>query len=167
MARGFPASIPAGSSSTPVPELFAYTDGACSGNPGPGGWGALMQAKDGETVLKERELKGGEAETTNNRMELLAAINALEALERPASITVVTDSNYVKNGITGWIHGWKKNGWKSAAKKPVKNVELWQRLDAAAARHDVTWKWVKGHAGHPENERADQLARDGMKPFKP
>ena len=167
MARGFPASIPAGSSSTPVPELFAYTDGACSGNPGPGGWGALMQAKEGETVLKERELKGGEAETTNNRMELLAAINALEALERPASITVVTDSNYVKNGITGWIHGWKKNGWKSAAKKPVKNVELWQRLDAAAARHDVTWEWVKGHAGHPENERADQLARDGMKPFKP
>ena len=167
MARGFPASIPAGSSSTPVPELFAYTDGACSGNPGPGGWGALMQAKEGETVLKERELKGGEAEATNNRMELLAAINALEALERPASITVVTDSNYVKNGITGWIHGWKKNGWKSAAKKPVKNVELWQRLDAAAARHDVTWEWVKGHAGHPENERADQLARDGMKPFKP
>ena len=149
-----------------MPELFAYTDGACSGNPGPGGWGALMQAKDGETVVKERELKGGEAETTNNRMELLAAINALEALERPSIITVVTDSNYVKNGITGWIFGWKKNGWKSASKKPVKNAELWQRLDAAAARHEVTWEWVKGHAGHPENERADQLARDGMKPFK-
>ena len=150
-----------------MPELFAYTDGACSGNPGPGGWGALMQAKDGQTVLKERELKGGEAETTNNRMELLAAINALEALERPSTITVVTDSNYVKNGITGWIFGWKKNGWKNAAKKPVKNAELWQRLDSAAARHQVTWKWVKGHAGHPENERADELAREGMAPYKP
>ena len=149
-----------------MPKLFAYTDGACSGNPGPGGWGALMQAKDGAAVVKERELKGGEPQTTNNRMELLAAINALEALERPSEITVVTDSNYVKNGITGWIFGWKKNGWKNAAKKPVKNAELWQRLDAANQRHQVTWEWVKGHAGHPENERADQLARDGMKPFK-
>lgn len=149
-----------------MPELFAYTDGACSGNPGPGGWGALMQAKDGDQVVKERELNGGEADTTNNRMELLAAITALETLERPTKITVVTDSNYVKNGITGWIFGWKKNGWKNAAKKPVKNAELWMRLDEAAARHDVTWQWVKGHAGHPENERADELARAGMEPFK-
>lgn len=148
-------------------ELFAYTDGACSGNPGPGGWGALLIARDGETVLKERELKGGEAETTNNRMELLAAISALEALERGAAITIVTDSAYVKNGVTGWIHGWKRNGWKTSGKKPVKNVDLWQRLDEAQARHDVTWEWIKGHAGHPENERADELARAGMKPFKP
>ena len=148
-------------------KLYAYTDGACSGNPGPGGWGALMQAKDGSAVIKERALKGGEPETTNNRMELLAAINALEALERPSEITIVTDSNYVKNGITSWIFGWKKNGWKNAAKKPVKNAELWQRLDAANARHQVTWEWVKGHAGHPENERADALARAGMAPFKP
>ncbi|MEH6739817.1 MAG: ribonuclease HI [Sulfitobacter sp.] len=148
-------------------KLFAYTDGACSGNPGPGGWGALMQAMDDGKVVKERELKGGEAHTTNNRMELLAAIHALEALERDTEITIVTDSNYVKNGITGWIFGWKKNGWKNAAKKPVKNVELWQRLDEANARHRVTWEWVKGHAGHPENERADELARAGMAPFKP
>jgi len=145
---------------------YAYTDGACSGNPGPGGWGALLQAKDGATVVKERELKGGEAHTTNNRMELLAAINALETLGRGTAITVVTDSQYVKNGVTGWIHGWKRNGWKTAAKKPVKNAELWQRLDAAAQRHDVTWEWVKGHAGHPENERADELARAGMAPYK-
>ena len=150
-----------------MPELFAYTDGACSGNPGPGGWGALLRAMDGGTVVKERELKGGEGETTNNRMELLAAINALEALERPSKITVVTDSAYVKNGVSGWIFGWKKNGWKTAAKKPVKNVDLWQRLDEAQQRHDVTWEWVKGHAGHPENERADELARAGMAPFKP
>ena len=127
----------------------------------------LLRATNGGTILKERELKGGEAETTNNRMELLAAINALETLERPSKVTVVTDSAYVKNGVTGWIHGWKKNGWKTAAKKPVKNVELWQRLDEAQARHDVTWEWVKGHAGHPENERADELARAGMAPFKP
>ncbi|AVO38391.1 ribonuclease HI [Pukyongiella litopenaei] len=147
-------------------ELFAYTDGACSGNPGPGGWGALLLARQDGTVLRERELKGGEAQTTNNRMELLAAINALEALGRPAKITVVTDSTYVKNGVTGWIHGWKRNGWKTAARKPVKNAELWQRLDAAQARHQVTWEWVKGHAGHPENERADELARAGMAPFK-
>jgi len=148
-------------------DLFAYTDGACSGNPGPGGWGALMVAKDGDTVLKTRELSGGEADTTNNRMELLAAINALEALERPSEITVVTDSVYVKNGVTSWIHGWKKNGWKTAAKKPVKNDDLWRRLDDAQARHMVTWEWVKGHAGHPENERADELARQGMAPYKP
>lgn len=148
-------------------ELFAYTDGACSGNPGPGGWGVLMRAMRGDEVLKERELSGGEPETTNNRMELLAAINALEVLERPSTITIVTDSAYVKNGVTGWIHGWKRNGWKTSNKKPVKNVELWQRLDEAQARHDVSWEWVKGHAGHPENERADELARAGMAPFKP
>ncbi len=147
-------------------KLIAYTDGACSGNPGPGGWGALMQAMEGDKVVKQRELKGGEPDTTNNRMELMAAISALEALARPTEITIVTDSNYVKNGITSWIHGWKKNGWKNAAKKPVKNAELWQRLDEANARHAVTWKWVKGHAGHHENERADELARAGMAPFK-
>ena len=150
-----------------MPELFAYTDGACSGNPGPGGWGVLLRAMDGDSIVKERELSGGEPETTNNRMELLAAINALETLAKASTITVVTDSAYVKNGVTGWIHGWKRNGWKPAAKKPVKNVELWQRLDEAQARHNVTWEWVKGHAGHPENERADELARAGMAPFKP
>jgi ribonuclease HI len=148
-------------------ELYAYTDGACSGNPGPGGWGVLMRATEGGEIVKERALSGGEAQTTNNRMELLAAIHALEALSKPSSITIVTDSAYVKNGITGWMHGWKRNGWKTAAKKPVKNVELWQRLDEAQARHQVTWQWVKGHAGHPENERADELARAGMAPFKP
>lgn len=145
---------------------FAYTDGSCSGNPGPGGWGALLQAKDGDTVVKERPLSGGEALTTNNRMELLAAINALEALGRETEITIVTDSTYVKNGVTSWIHGWKRNGWKTSAKKPVKNDDLWKRLDAAQAGHNVTWAWVKGHAGHPENERADELAREGMAPFK-
>ena len=150
-----------------MPELYAYTDGACSGNPGPGGWGALLVARDGDTVLKERELSGGEAATTNNRMELMAAIAALEALGRGSEITVVTDSAYVKNGVTGWIHGWKRNGWKTAARKPVKNVDLWQRLDEAQHRHEVRWEWIKGHAGHPENERADELARAGMKPFKP
>ncbi len=149
-----------------MPELFAYTDGACSGNPGPGGWGVLLVARNGDTVVKERELNGGEAETTNNRMELLAAIAALEALDRPSAITLVTDSAYVKNGVTQWIHGWKRNGWRTAAKKPVKNDDLWQRLDTAQDRHDVTWEWVKGHAGHPENERADKLARDGMKPYR-
>lgn len=149
-----------------MPDLYAYTDGACSGNPGPGGWGVLLRAMDGEAIIKEKELQGGEAETTNNRMELLAAINALESLARSSTITVVTDSAYVKNGVTGWIFGWKKNGWKTAAKKPVKNVELWQRLDEAQSRHQVTWEWVKGHAGHPENERADELARAGMAPFK-
>jgi ribonuclease HI len=148
-------------------ELFAYTDGACSGNPGPGGWGALLIAREGDAVLKERELNGGETLTTNNRMELLAAISALEALERPSTITVVTDSAYVKNGIAGWIEGWKRNGWKTADRKPVKNEDLWRRLDEARARHRVTWEWIKGHAGHPENERADELARAGMKPFKP
>ena len=123
-------------------ELYAFTDGACSGNPGPGGWGALLQAKDGDTVVKERTLKGGMADTTNNQMELMAAISALEALSSASNITVVTDSNYVKNGITSWIFGWKKNGWKNAAKKPVANADLWQRLDAAQARHSVTWEWA-------------------------
>ncbi len=149
-----------------MPDLFIYTDGACSGNPGPGGWGALMIARNGGTVLKTRELCGGEAHTTNNRMELLGAINALEALERPSKLTIITDSAYVKNGVTTWIHGWKRNGWRTAGKTPVKNVELWQRIEEAAARHDVIWEWVKGHAGHPENERADELARAGMEPFK-
>lgn len=147
--------------------IYAYTDGACSGNPGPGGWGALLLAKNGETVLKERDLCGGEPNTTNNRMELLAAINALEALERASEITIITDSTYVKNGVTTWIFSWKKNGWRTAAKKPVKNDDLWKRLDEAQIRHEVTWEWVKGHAGHPENERADALARQGMEPFKP
>jgi len=150
-----------------MPQLFAYTDGACSGNPGPGGWGALLIAREGDAVLKERELCGGEAETTNNRMELLAAINALETLERATALTIVTDSSYVKDGITKWIHGWKARGWKTAAKKPVKNEDLWKRLEEATGRHDVTWEWVKGHAGHPENEKADELARAGMEPFKP
>ena len=146
-------------------ELHAYTDGACSGNPGPGGWGVLLRATNNGDIVKERELSGGEAETTNNQMELMAAIMALETLERASKITVVTDSAYVKNGVTGWIHGWKRNGWKTAAKKPVKNVELWQRLDEAQARHNVTWEWVKGHAGHEGNERADALARAGMAPY--
>lgn len=149
-----------------MPDLFAFTDGACSGNPGPGGWGVLMQAKTGDTVVREREMKGGQPDTTNNRMELEAAIAALEALDRPSKITVITDSAYVKGGITAWLFGWKKNGWRTSTKKPVKNEDLWRRLDEAAARHDVTWQWVKGHAGHPENERADELARAGMAPFK-
>lgn len=147
-------------------DLFAFTDGACSGNPGPGGWGVVLQANNGDALLKERELCGGAAETTNNRMELTAAIEALETLERESKITVITDSVYVKDGITKWLSGWKKNGWRTAAKKPVKNAELWQKLDAAQARHQVTWQWVKGHAGQPENERADALARQGMAPFK-
>jgi len=148
-----------------MPDLFAYTDGACSGNPGPGGWGAVLIARDGDAVVKERDLKGGEAHTTNNRMELLAAINALETLVGPSTLTVVTDSSYVKDGITKWIYGWKAKGWKKKGGE-IKNIDLWQRLDAARDRHDVTWKWVKGHAGHPENERADELARAGMAPFK-
>jgi ribonuclease HI len=147
-------------------DLIAYTDGACSGNPGPGGWGVVLQAKAGEIVTKQRELKGGAKETTNNRMELMAAISALEALSRRSAITIVTDSVYVKDGVTKWIFGWKKRGWKTANNKPVKNEDLWKRLDAATQRHDVKWEWVKGHAGHPENERADELARAGMEPFK-
>lgn len=150
-----------------MPELFAYTDGACSGNPGPGGWGALMIARDGERIIKTREISGGARDTTNNRMELLAAISALETLKKPTTITIITDSTYVKNGVTTWVHTWKRNGWRTSAKKPVKNVDLWQRLDTENARHRVTWEWVRGHAGHPENERADDLARAGMEPFKP
>ncbi len=150
-----------------MPELFAYTDGACSGNPGPGGWGVLMLARDEGAVVKERTLSGGEAMTTNNRMELMAAIAALEALARPSEITVVTDSAYVKNGITEWMAGWKRKGWRTTGGPPVKNVDLWQRLDVAQARHRVDWRWIKGHAGHVENERADELARAGMAPYKP
>jgi len=134
-----------------------YTDGACSGNPGPGGWGALLAYGD-----VEKELSGGADETTNNRMELTAAIEALEALKRPCTVDLYTDSTYVKSGITEWIHQWKERNWRTAAKKPVKNADLWQKLEQAIARHDVTWHWVKGHAGHPENERADELARAGM-----
>ncbi|MEM8652394.1 MAG: ribonuclease HI [Pseudomonadota bacterium] len=138
-----------------------WTDGACSGNPGPGGWGALLRFGEAE-----KELFGGEAETTNNRMELTAAIEALNALKKPCKVKLTTDSQYVKGGITGWIHGWKKNGWKTANKKPVKNAELWQALDEAVSRHQVEWHWVKGHAGHPENEKADELARRGMEDYK-
>ena len=140
-----------------------FTDGACSGNPGPGGWGAILRYNG-----VEKELCGGEAETTNNRLELMAAIRALGALKGgPHRIDLYTDSSYVKDGISGWIHGWKRNGWKTAAKKPVKNVELWQELDELAQRHDIHWRWIRGHAGHPENERADELARRGMAEFKP
>lgn len=135
-----------------------YTDGACSGNPGPGGWGAILRYGD-----SEKELSGAERMTTNNRMELLAAISALESLKRTVSVVIHTDSQYVKNGITQWIHGWKRNGWRTADKKPVKNEELWKRLDAAVAQHKVTWKWIKGHAGHEFNERADELARMAIK----
>lgn len=149
-----------------MPDLFAYTDGACSGNPGPGGWGALLIARDGEAVVKERALSGGEAHTTNNRMELLGAINALESLSKPSAITIITDSAYVKGGITEWITNWKRRGWKTSTNKPVKNEDLWRRLETATAGHSVSWEWVKGHAGHPENERADELARAGMAPFK-
>jgi len=149
-----------------MPRLFAFTDGACSGNPGPGGWGAVLEAWDDATLVKSRQLSGGEPQTTNNRMELMAAIMALETLERAAEITVVTDSVYLKDGITGWIHGWKRNGWKTAAKKPVKNADLWQRLDAAQARHAVRWEWIKGHAGHEQNEQADRLARAEIKALK-
>ncbi|MEM9147918.1 MAG: ribonuclease HI [Pseudomonadota bacterium] len=146
--------------------LHAYTDGACSGNPGPGGWGVVLEARDGEDLLKERELSGHEAHTTNNRMELMAAIAALEILDRPSEITVITDSSYLRDGITGWIHGWKRNGWKTSAKKPVKNADLWQRLDQAQERHQVRWDWVKGHDGHPQNERADALARAEVKALR-
>jgi ribonuclease HI len=139
-------------SARPVVEIF--TDGACSGNPGPGGWGALLRYKD-----VERELSGGEAATTNNRMEVTAAIMALEALKRPSKVRLFTDSMYLRDGITKWIHGWKRNGWRTADRKPVKNVELWQRLESALTRHQIEWHWVKGHAGHPENVRVDRLAR--------
>ncbi len=139
-----------------------WTDGACSGNPGPGGWGAILSYKG-----KERELSGGEALTTNNRMELMGAISALETLTRPCTVALHTDSQYLRQGITSWIHGWKKNGWKTADRKPVRNEELWKRLDAALKQHKIEWKWVKGHAGDEMNERADALARAGMAPFKP
>ena len=138
-----------------------WTDGACSGNPGPGGWGALLRSGD-----HEKEMSGGEVLTTNNRMELQAAIEALNALKQPSKVKLHTDSQYVKGGITGWIAGWKRNGWKTSAKKPVKNAELWRALDEACQRHEVAWHWVKGHAGHAENERADELARMGMAPYK-
>ena len=144
-----------------VSRVQIYTDGACSGNPGPGGWGAILIFGD-----TEKELSGGETDTTNNRMELMAAIVSLEALKRPCQIDLYTDSSYVKDGITQWIKRWRQNGWRTAAKKPVKNAELWQQLDAALAQHDIEWHWVKGHAGHPENERADELARQGMQPYK-
>ncbi len=138
-----------------LPAVEIFTDGACSGNPGPGGWGAILRYNE-----VEKEISGGEAQTTNNRMEMMAAIAALEALKRPSRVRLHTDSTYVKDGITKWIHAWKARGWKTAAKKPVKNQDLWQRLETAMERHDeVTWFWVKAHAGHPENERADALAR--------
>jgi len=142
---------------TLMDEVVIYTDGACSGNPGPGGWGVLMQFGE-----HERELKGGEPSTTNNRMELLAAIEALEALKRPCMVNLHTDSTYLRDGITKWIVNWKRNGWKTAAKKPVKNVDLWLRLEEAIARHEINWHWVKGHAGDPGNEAADALARQGL-----
>lgn len=142
-------------------EISIWTDGACSGNPGPGGWGAILKSGD-----HEKELFGGEALTTNNRMELTAAIKALDALRRPCRVCLHTDSNYLKGGITSWITTWKGNGWRTADKKPVKNVELWQSLDAAAARHSIEWHWVKGHAKDVMNERADALARKGMAAFK-
>ena len=142
----------------PGKTVEIYTDGACSGNPGPGGWGAILRYNG-----VEKELSGAEAETTNNRMELMAAIVALETLKRPCSVHLHTDSKYVMHGITEWMHNWKKNGWKTAAKKPVKNAELWQRLDEATKRHKIKWEWVKGHAGHAENERADELARTAIR----
>lgn len=142
-----------------MPDLVEiWTDGACSGNPGPGGWGVLLSSG-----AHERELYGGDRATTNNRMEMTAAIEALNALKRPSRVRLHTDSQYLKDGLTKWIHGWKRNGWKTAARKPVKNKDLWQALDAACARHDVEWVWVKGHAGDPGNERADALARLGAR----
>ena len=140
-------------------KIVLFTDGACSGNPGPGGWGAILVWNG-----LERELNGGERETTNNRMELMGAIAGLEALKRPCAVELFTDSRYVMDGITKWVNGWKRNGWKTAEKKPVKNEDLWRRLDAARARHDVTWRWVKGHDGNEMNERADALARAGIPP---
>ena len=146
---------------TTKPRVIAYTDGACAGNPGPGGWGVILISGS-----HCKELKGGEAATTNNRMELMAAITALESLKGPSRVEMHTDSQYVQKGITQWIHGWKRNGWRTASKTPVVNADLWQRLEEAARRHEVVWNWVRGHAGHPENERADELAREGMEPFR-
>lgn len=142
-------------------QVDVFTDGACSGNPGPGGWGAILRWNG-----QERQLSGGVALTTNNQMELTAAIKALEALKEKCTVNLYSDSSYVRDGIKSWIHGWKKNGWKTADKKPVKNAELWQALDSARNRHDVSFHWIKGHAGHPENERCDELARQAMAPFK-
>jgi ribonuclease HI len=141
-------------------RIVIHTDGACSGNPGPGGWGALIQYG-----AEMRELKGGEARTTNNRMELMAAISALESLDRNATVDLYTDSQYLRSGISEWMANWKKNGWRTADKKAVKNVDLWQRLDAAASRHEIRWQWLRSHEGHEQNERADELAREGMQPF--
>ena len=142
------------------PQVTIYTDGACSGNPGPGGWGAVLISGP-----HRKEIRGGEADTTNNRMELTAAIAALDALKRPSRVDVHSDSEYLRNGISVWIDGWKRNGWRTSAKQPVKNAELWLKLDAARQRQEVRWHWVRGHAGHTENERADELAREGMRPF--
>jgi len=142
-------------------KVVIYTDGACSGNPGPGGWGALLEYKG-----KNKEICGGEADTTNNRMEMTAAIEALNSLKRPSQVTLNTDSKYVMDGITKWMHGWKRNNWKTAAKKPVKNQDLWMALDEAIARHDIEWNWVKGHAGIDGNEKADSLANKGMEQHK-
>ena len=145
----------------PAGVVEVFTDGACSGNPGPGGWGVVLRYKG-----HEKELSGGEPDTTNNRMELMAAIAALEALKRPSRVHLVTDSTYLRQGITEWIHRWRAKGWKTADRKPVKNRDLWQRLDDALARHEVEWEWTRGHAGHPENERADRLARQALERFR-
>jgi ribonuclease HI len=145
----------------PKPHVVIHTDGACSGNPGPGGWGAILESGE-----HRKEISGGEPVSTNNRMELMAAIASLEALKGPSRVDLWTDSVYVRDGITKWIHGWRRNGWKTADKKPVKNVELWQRLEEAVKRHAVEWHWLKGHAGHPENERADELAREAIKAMR-
>jgi ribonuclease HI len=142
-------------------RVSIWTDGACSGNPGPGGWGAVLRYGE-----REKELKGGEPLTTNNRMELTAAIAALETLTRPCIVALHTDSQYLRGGVTGWLATWKRNGWRTSDKKPVKNEDLWRRLDDAVARHDIDWLWVRGHAGDPLNERADELAREGMSPFR-
>ena len=140
-----------------TPSVVIFTDGACSGNPGPGGWGAILTLG-----AREKEICGGEANTTNNRMEMMAAIQALETLNKPCKVELHTDSQYLRNGVTQWIHAWKARGWKTADRKPVKNEDLWKRLDAARLRHEVDWRWVKGHAGHEMNERADALARKGL-----
>jgi ribonuclease HI len=156
MHPGLPSAIDLAYPDLMTKDVDIWTDGACSGNPGPGGWGVVLMAGE-----HKKELQGGEAETTNNRMELMAAIQALEALKRPCTVTLHTDSKYVRDGITQWLPRWRKNGWKTAAKKPVKNADLWQRLDTATQRHDIHWRWVKGHAGDALNERADALAREG------
>ena len=156
-ARGITALTERADKAKADGRVIIHTDGACSGNPGPGGWGAILEWGD-----RKRELKGGEAYTTNNRMELMAAIMALETLKRPCDVALYTDSQYLRQGITGWIESWKRNGWKTADRKPVKNADLWQRLDTAVARHAVHWHWVRGHAGHDLNERADELAREAI-----